>query len=106
MVHLTHDLNPATHRLIANEFLPDLPDNPYKRGWKEEYYSTTDWIYVEKVIPLQKRHDWENDIQVLGLGHSLAAVDSSTGDLLGVSIMIDRQVEIKLGPTKCRMFSL
>ena len=49
MVHLTHDLNPATHRLIANEFLPDLPDNPYKRGWKEEYYSTTDWIYVENV---------------------------------------------------------
>merc|ERR1719500_2133514 len=26
VVHLTHDLNPATHRLIANEFLPDLPD--------------------------------------------------------------------------------
>ena len=54
MVHLTHDLNPATHRLIANEFLPDLPDNPYKRGWKEEYYSTTDWIYVEKVIPFRR----------------------------------------------------
>jgi len=84
VVHLTHDLNPATHRLIANEFLPDLPDNPYKRGWKEEYYSTTDWIYVEKV---------------LGLGHSLAAVDSSTGDLLGVSIMIDRNMEGKVrGP--------
>ena len=28
---------------------------------------------------------------MLGLGHSLAAVDSSTGDLLGVSVMIDRQ---------------
>jgi len=84
VVHLTHDLNPATHRLIANEFLPDLPDNPYKRGWKVEYYSTTDWIYVEKV---------------LGLGHSLAAVDSSTGDLLGVSIMIDRNMAGKVkGP--------
>ena len=59
---------------------------------------------MEKVIPLQKGHDWENDIQVLGLGHSLAAVDSSTGDLLGVSIMIDRQVEIKLGPTKWSIF--
>ena len=61
---------------------------------------------MEQVIPLQKGHDWENDIQVLGLGHSLAAVDSSTGDLLGVSIMKDRQVIIKLGPTKCMMFSL
>ena len=33
--------------------------------------------------------------QMLGLGHSLAAVDSSTRDLLGVSIMIDRQKEMK-----------
>ena len=30
VVHLTSDLNPATHHLIANEFLPDMPDNPYK----------------------------------------------------------------------------
>ena len=26
VMHLTPDLNPATHHLIANEFLPDMPD--------------------------------------------------------------------------------
>ena len=50
MVHLTEDLKPATHQLIANEFLPDLPDNPYKTGWREEFYSTADWAAVEKVL--------------------------------------------------------
>ena len=49
MVHLTEDLKPATHQLIANEFLPDLPDNPYKTGWREEFYSTADWASLEKV---------------------------------------------------------
>ena len=49
MVHLTEDLKPATHKLIANEFLPDLPDNPYKTGWREEFYSTADWASLEKV---------------------------------------------------------
>ena len=52
VVHLTDDLKPATHQLIANEFLPDMPDNPYKTGWKEEFYSTADWTSVEKVLIL------------------------------------------------------
>ena len=51
VVHLTAELNPATHRLIAKEFLPDLPDNPYKGGGrKEEVYSTADWASLEKVL--------------------------------------------------------
>ena len=52
MVHLTDDLKPATHQLIANEFLPDMPDNPYKSGWREEFYSKADWASVEKVFVL------------------------------------------------------
>ena len=52
VVHLTDDLKPATHQLIANEFLPDMPDNPYKSGWREEFYSTADWASVEKVFVL------------------------------------------------------
>ena len=52
VVHLTDDLKPATHQLIANEFLPDMPDNPYKSGWREEFYSTADWASAEKVFVL------------------------------------------------------
>ena len=60
VVHLTDDLKPATHQLIANEFLPDMPDNPYKSGWREEFYSKADWASVEKVFVLLL---WEIKIQ-------------------------------------------
>jgi len=84
VMHLTPDLNPATHHLIANEFLPDMPDNPYKSGWRGEFYSLLDWTGVETM---------------LSQGQSLAAVDSATGELLGVSIMTDQTVsEDVFGP--------
>ena len=74
----------------GNGNVKDMFD-PLKSGWKEEFYTTADWTILEQVS-FSSVHLWIwFKFQILCLGQSLAAVDASTGDLLGVAIMKDRQ---------------
>ena len=65
--------------------------DPLKSGWKEEFYTTADWTILEQVSFSSVHFLIWFKFQILCLGQSLAAVDASTGDLLGVAIMKDRQ---------------
>ena len=72
----------SLENLLSSSFLGDL----YTTYWASLLKSFSFFVFGRFIF---------TKIQMLGLGHSLAAVDSSTGDLLGVSIMTDRQKHYK-----------